>query len=392
MEFINKKRKLCVVSVALGVSVMITSFTLTGTTAVRQEDKQAVSEKIDSKELSSASITKVDAQLLSAAEEESTEENKSAFANKFMVNVSEFLNVRASADPNSEIVGKLYPGSGGDVLEKGTEWTKISSGNLTGYVNNQYVVFDKDAETLANQVCPWIATVNTDTLKVRKEPNQNSGVWGLIAGGETYTVTQFMDGWVAIDYNGNTGYISIDYVVVVQKIGTGITIAEEQAAIQAEQAKQAAAEEAKKKAEQDKQTKIQKAMAASKVSQTVQTSAYNVSEYDAYLLACLVDAEAGYDCYEGRLAVANIVLNRLNRYGSISNVIYAKNQFSVVSMGILDKKLAQGPSAGAVAAARDALSGKNNVPQYTSFCSVKVANYGSYKAYSVIGGQVFYCK
>ena len=60
--------------------------------------------------------------------------------------------------------------------------------------------------------------------------------------------------------------------------------------------------------------------------ETVQTDAYNVSYDDAYLLACLVYAEAGSEPYEGKLATANIVLNRLNsgKYGNtISDVINA---------------------------------------------------------------------
>ena len=104
-------------------------------------------------------------------------------------------------------------------------------------------------------------------------------------------------------------------------------------------------------------------------------------------------AEAGGECYEGKLAVANIVLNRLNsgKYGSsISDVIYASGQFSVVRNGALDKAIANGPNSGSVQAAEEALSGVNNVPDYTSFCTLAVAKYSRYSAYSVIGNQVFY--
>ena len=104
-------------------------------------------------------------------------------------------------------------------------------------------------------------------------------------------------------------------------------------------------------------------------------------------------AEAGGECYEGKLAVANIVLNRLNsgKYGNtISDVIYASGQFSVVRNGALDRAISNGPNSESVQAAADALSGTNNVSEYTSFCTLAVAKYGRYSAYSIIGNQVFY--
>lgn len=45
------------------------------------------------------------------AEVEEVKEEVSEYADKFMVNVSEYLNVRASADENAEVIGKLYAGT-----------------------------------------------------------------------------------------------------------------------------------------------------------------------------------------------------------------------------------------------------------------------------------------
>lgn len=391
MDLIKKKMMFTIASAAMGLSLVLTSFSFADNHTLNEEQTEVVSNENISEDvqLSSVTISQVETQELSAPQE------TSAFTNKFMVNISEYLNVRAAADENSEVVGKLYAGSGGDILERGPQWTKISSGNVVGYVNNQYVVFDEAAEALANQVCPWIASINTDTLRVRKEASADAGVWGLVAAGETYTVTGVYSGWVSINYDGNIGYLSLEYVSVAQQIGTGITTAEEQAAIKAEEERLAAiaAQEAKKKEEQA--TKVAKAKAASQFVETIQTSPYSVSEDDAYLLACLVAAEAGNEIYEGKLAVANVVLNRLNsgNYGnSISAVIYKSNQFTVASNGALDSKMASGPNAESVKATKEALSGVNNVPNYLNFCSESAANYSTYKAYTIIGNQVFYRK
>ena len=311
---------------------------------------------------------------------------KSAFDGKFMANVSESVNIRSAADPESDIVGKLYSGAGGDVLEKGDEWTKISSGSVVGYVATDYLAFDADAETVANKTVPYIATVTAETVKVRTTNDTNSEVIALAEEGAQFVVLGRLEDWEKIDYNGKEGYISSELVSVEQTIGTAITIEEEQARIKAEEEAKAAKEAAEAQAQEE--------VASNEVqTETVQTESYGASTDDSYLLACLVAAEAGSEPYEGKLAVANVVLNRLysGAYGSsISDVIYAPGQFSVTTNGRLSRIFASGPDTGSIQAANDALAGVNNVPNYRSFRALSAANYGAYNNYTVIGNQVFF--
>ena len=78
-----------------------------------------------------------------------------------------------------------------------------------------------------------------------------------------------VDGWVAIDYKGTTGYVSAEYVTTELALGEAVTIEEEQAA-----AAKAAAEAAK----------------SAQVSSagTVQNSAVSASVDDVTLLAALI--------------------------------------------------------------------------------------------------------
>lgn len=326
-------------------------------------------------------------------EPETEPEPVSAYADKFMVNIDEYLNIRISADGNSEVIGKLYAGSGGTVLERGAEWTKISSGSVEGYAATQYLLFDADAEAKANEVGQKKVTILEDSLRVRKLPSLDAGVWGLTEQGSTYTAGKVENGWAEINYDGETGYVSLDYASVELVVGKAVSIAEEQEQIRLE-------EEKKKQAELEKQRKLEEAAAeekriatASQFVETVKTSSYSVSEEDVYLLSCLVHAEAGWEPYEGKLAVANVVLNRLNggKYGnSISAVIYAKGQFSVAASGRLATVMAQGPNSESIKAAKEALSGVNNVPAYTNFRSCGIADYSKYNNYTIIGTQVFF--
>lgn len=55
-----------------------------------------------------------------------------------------------------------------------------------------------------------------------------------------------------------------------------------------------------------------------------------VSDAEFDLFCTVVEAEAGCCGEECRRAVASTILNRVPEYGSITNVIYAKDQFSCV--------------------------------------------------------------
>ena len=114
---------------------------------------------------------------------------------------------------------------------------------------------------------------------------------------------------------------------------------------------------------------------------------------DTTLLACLIQCESG--SYEGQLAVANVILNRVNspKYpNSISGVIYAAGQFGPVSSGSLARRLERGPSATALRAATDALNGTNNIGSFMHFRSAKSADVDSYSSYTIVAGNCFYTK
>lgn len=315
------------------------------------------------------------------------------YENTFIVNVNEYLNVRSTPSTDGEVLGKIYAGGGGEVIEKGEQWSKIVSGNVEGYINNDYAWFAEDAEAHMSEVCTMYAVSNVNSLRVRKGPGTDWKVIATVNAGAEVQVLGFEGDWAKVNYIGTEAYIYAEYLETEYYIEAGVTIAEEQEAIRLEQERLAEEQRKAEEAEAARQQKIQNAIANSSLTETVQTSAYNVSEEDAYLLACTVCAEAGYESYEGKLAVANIILNRLNggAYGrTIYDVVYARGQFAVVTNGALNRVINNGPNAESLQAAKDALAGINNVPQYTSFCALKAANFDLYSEYSIICNQVFY--
>ena len=125
-----------------------------------------------------------------------------------------------------------------------------------------------------------------------------------------------------------------------------------------------------------------------------------VSDSDIWIMACIIDWESGWQPYEGKLAVANIILNRVrsSRYpNTVTGVVYAKNQFSGVcdASGNISARFAERLAAGprtdeCMKAVLQALSGVNNVSNYTAFITTSTANYSAYSDYMIIGDHCFY--
>lgn len=332
-------------------------------------------------ELIQSSTESVDVPLVAAPE-------ASPYDGRFIANITDTLNVRAAASVESELVGKMYPGCVGDIIGVEGEWTQITSGNVNGYVKTEFILTGKAAEPLAEEYGKNIGTVTGDILRVRQETSTESEVMGLLNKDDQVFVMESLEGWYKVLVNDSCeGYVAAEFLSVEYKLDTAITIEEEQeriaAALAAQQEQEAAQQE----------LALAQAVNNSVTVATVQQAPTQASYDDAYLLACLVSMEAGSEPYEGQLAVANVVLNRLRSgyYGStISDVIYARGQFPSVNGSVMVGYLNNGPLPQAQQAANEALAGVNNIGGYTGFINVKYANYAAYGDYTIIGNHCFH--
>lgn len=279
-----------------------------------------------------------------------------------MANVKTALNVRAEASETADKVGKLYKDCGGTILDRRDGWTKLQSGNIVGWASDEYLLFGDDALTLANDVGKMIATVDTETLRVRKEPGTEAEVYGLLPKGEIVEVLEGDDGsgWVCIDYDGVDGYVSSEYVVTDFLIDAGETIDEIKA-------REAAEREAKRH---------------------VNYGAYTTDADTTLLLAALIQCEAGGESYEGQVAVGAVVMNRVRSGAypnSIHGVIYASGQFTPAMSGKVNRVYESGKiKDSCIRAAEEAISGVSNVGDLTHFRRVNG------REGLVIGNHVFY--
>ena len=117
------------------------------------------------------------------------------------------------------------------------------------------------------------------------------------------------------------------------------------------------------------------------------SGSYTPLEGEAYLLAAIIQCEAESEPYEGKIAVGNVVLNRVKSShfpNTITGVIYAPKQFSPVASGRLAYRLEAGVNDECIRAATEVLNGKH-ITDALFFRR----NNGSISG-TVIGNHVFY--
>lgn len=285
------------------------------------------------------------------------------WSNRVMANVEEDMNIRTAPDESSELAGKFYRGDVAEIVSVEGEWTQIVSGNATGYVKNEYLVYGNEANELANEVCSLYATVNTDGLRLRSEPNEEAGIVTTAGNGDKLKVdktAEATEGWIPVHTSDATAYVSADYVEVALNLGTALN-SEEVAAKEAEEAKK---EEAGKK------------------------PAANANSDEVTLLGALIQCEAGSGSYEGMVAVGAVVMNRVRSGsypGSISGVIYQGGQFPPALNGSVANVAASGVRSACLQAAREAINGTDNTNGALSFRSAASGYSGT-----VIGANVFF--
>jgi len=185
--------------------------------------------------------------------------------------------------------------------------------------------------------------------------------------------------------------------------------AEEEARVEAEKAEAervAKEKEAEQKAEAETEVA---SVPAEKEEQKVQTSSTNKEQGEvksepvekkennnsnsanSLLLAKLVESEAKGEPYEGKVAVAEVVLARVNSSqfpNSIEGVIYQKGQFQVVSNGSINNE----PSQESINASNEALAGSNYSNGALFFYNPRIATdrwQDSLTTTTVIGNHTF---
>lgn len=150
------------------------------------------------------------------------------YTNLGIAHVDNHLNIRQEPNESGKLIGKLPKDAACEILDIDENgWAHIKSGKVDGYCSTEFLYMGEEAIARGREVASMIAVVNTQTLKVREEPNTDSIVITLIPQEEELEVVEIMDnGWVKFLLDDEEAYVSGDYVDVEERLEKAVTLTE----------------------------------------------------------------------------------------------------------------------------------------------------------------------
>ena len=247
-----------------------------GTAKAASKEAAAEAEAEASKENETEIVEAVEPVLKEPETKVSDEEKQKAEDEDVLIiaQVNDYVNIRNTPGTDGEIVGKLYNNSVGILIAKDGDWYQMKSGNVEGYVKAEYFKSGDEAKKIADEVGNKVATVNTETLKVRSEADLEATVLGLVPGGEELSVLDEENGFVKVSIEEGDGWVSEDYVILATEYVTAESVEEEKERLaKEEQAKEDARKAAKAAEERLKEKEKAKEKKAQEAQESAQDSA-----------------------------------------------------------------------------------------------------------------------
>ena len=279
-----------------------------------------------------------------------------------VIDAKDMLDIHAEANTASAVIGQVMEDGHVAILAKYNDWVQIQAGEIAGWVPAENLVETE----ISNEEA---VAANEQVIAERT--------------GETASEDEFFA----------EEEVQQDETAALQNEIEEVQAAEEAARIEAEAQAKAAAEEAAQLAAQaqakaaEEAARIEaEAQQAALAAQAAQTAA--ISSEELKLLANIIYCEAGSESYVGKVAVGNVIMNRVksaSQPNTITEVVYAKGQFSPVRNGSLQRALSSDKAdAACYQAAIEALAGAQPVGGKLFFRR----NNG--RSGQVIGHHVFY--
>ena len=303
-----------------------------------------------------------------------------------VIDAKDMLDIHAEANRASVVVGQVMDDGHVAILAKYNGWVQIQAGEIAGWVPAENLVeteiSNEEAVAANEQVIAERtgATASEDEFFAEEEVQQDetAALQAEASKAAQNEIEELQAAEEAARIEAEAQAKAAAEEAARLAAEAQAKAAEEAARLEAEAQAKAAAEEAARIAAEAQQA----ALAA----QAAQTAAISAEELK--LLANIIYCEAGSESYVGKVAVGNVIMNRVksaSQPNTITEVVYAKGQFSPVRNGSLQRALSSDKAdAACYQAAIEALAGAQPVGGKLFFRR----NNG--RSGQVIGHHVFY--
>ena len=334
-----------------------------------------------------------------------------------VIDAKDMLDIHAEANTASAVIGQVMEDGHVAILAKYNDWVQIQAGEIAGWVPAENLVeteiSNEEAVAANEQVIAERtgATASEDEFFAEEEVQQDETAAlqaeASKAAQNEIEEVQAAEEAARIEAEAQAK-AAAEEAAQLEAEAQAKAAAEEAAQLEAEAQAKAAEEaarleaeaqakaaeeaarleaEAQAKAAAEEAARIEaEAQQAALAAQAAQTAAISAEELK--LLANIIYCEAGSESYVGKVAVGNVIMNRVksaSQPNTITEVVYAKGQFSPVRNGSLQRALSSDKAdAACYQAAIEALAGAQPVGGKLFFRR----NNG--RSGQVIGHHVFY--
>ena len=318
-----------------------------------------------------------------------------------VIDAKDMLDIHAEANTASAVIGQVMEDGHVAILAKYNDWVQIQAGEIAGWVPAENLVeteiSNEEAVAANEQVIAERtgATASEDEFFAEEEVQQDetAALQAEASEAAQNEIEEEQTAEEAARLEAEAQAKAAAEEAARLEAEAQAKAAEEAARIEAEAQAKAAAEEAARieaeaqaKAAEEAARLAAEAQQAALAAQAAQTAAISAEELK--LLANIIYCEAGSESYVGKVAVGNVIMNRVksaSQPNTITEVVYAKGQFSPVRNGSLQRALSSDKAdAACYQAAIEALAGAQPVGGKLFFRR----NNG--RSGQVIGHHVFY--
>ena len=333
-----------------------------------------------------------------------------------VIDAKDMLDIHAEANTASAVIGQVMEDGHVAILAKYNDWVQIQAGEIAGWVPAENLVeteiSNEEAVAANEQVIAERtgATASEDEFFAEEEVQQDetaalqaeaskaaqNEIEEVQAAEEAARIEAEAQAKAAAEEAARLAAEAQAKAAAEEaarlEAEAQAKAAEEAARIEAEAQAKAAEEaarieaEAQAKAAEEAARIAAEAQQAALAAQAAQTAAISAEELK--LRANIIYCEAGSESYVGKVAVGNVIMNRVksaSQPNTITEVVYAKGQFSPVRNGSLQRALSSDKAdAACYQAAIEALAGAQPVGGKLFFRR----NNG--RSGQVIGHHVFY--
>ena len=316
-----------------------------------------------------------------------------------VIDAKDMLDIHAEANTASAVVGQVMEDGHVAILAKYNDWVQIQAGEIAGWVPAENLVeteiSNEEAVAANEQVIAERtgATASEDEFFAEEEVQQDETAALQAEASEAaqneIEEVQAAEEAARLEAEAQAK-AAAEEAARLEAEAQAKAAAEEAAQLEAEAQAKAAEEAARLEAEAQAKAAAEEAARleaeAQQAALAAQTAAISTEELK--LLANIIYCEAGSESYVGKVAVGNVIMNRVksaSQPNTITEVVYAKGQFSPVRNGSLQRALSSDKAdAACYQAAIEALAGAQPVGGKLFFRR----NNG--RSGQVIGHHVFY--